>query len=326
MLWSWWKRNDMVVASDAAHTEALVQGIAFVVVGRDPDEPSVPRYTVESSEALTVEFDQFGRHLRAALRRYIEPETGELFVTLYGPNVTRSYQQRHARWHLVDEDEHRLGVVPVVPVVNRSRVTDWFGETEMKDVMTIVDAVCRTATNLSAASETLAVPSRYVIGASRDDFVDAETGEPIPVWEGYLGRLNALSNAEARVVQLDGASLENFTKTIELYGKVVSSLTGLPVHYLGISPNGNPSSADAIRSGESRHVKRAERKQSGFGSAWSQVSDIALRLVAGAQLPVSTTWSDASTPTVAAKADAVVKLVQSRILPVEGAWLELGYD
>lgn len=329
-LWRWWKLNHMPVQSDSGHVEALAQGAAFIVVGLSPD-PTVPLFTVESSACISVQLDPAGRSIRAAVRRY-EDESRQEAATLYLSNENVYLQKRGGRWvEFAPRWIHNTGVPLVVPILNRVQVEDPFGETEMKDVMTIVDAVCRTATNLSTASETLAVPSRYISGASPEDFIDSETGEQVPAWEAYLGRLNALSNAEAKVQQLPGADLKNFTETITMYGKLVSSVTGLPLHYLGVSSDGNPTAADAITAAEARHVKRAERKQQSFGVAWSQAMLLAIRLIYGElaadpRFMVDTVWRNASTPTEAAKTDAVVKLVQSHVIPIEGAWIELGYD
>lgn len=329
LMWQWWKRNNMTVQSDSGHIEALAQGAAFIVIGLDPVDPTQPVFSVESSACISVDLDPLGRTVTSAVRHYIDDDSVE-HATLYLTNENVYLVKFRGQWVEEGRTTHNLGIVPVVPLLNRVQVTDRFGETEMKDVMSIVDAVCRTATNLSTASETLAVPSRYISGAKPEDFIDAETGEQIPAWEAYLGRLNALSNADAKVFQLAGADLKNFTESIAMYGKLVSSLTGLPLHYLGVSSDGNPASADAIRSGEARHVKRAERKQQNFGYSWALAMTIAYRLVFGASadpnLIVDTQWRDASTPTVAAKTDAVVKLVTAKILPIEGAWIEMGYD
>ena len=76
---------------------------------------------------------------------------------------------------------------------------------------------------------------------------------------------------------------------------------------LGRWTTGNPASADAIRAGEARLVKRAERRQVSFGRAWLEVGRLAL-LVRDGVVPDSfsslgTRWRDAATPTRAAAAD-----------------------
>src|SRR5690606_34842179 len=164
-------------------------------------------------------------------------------------------------------------------------------------------------------------------GVQNGDFVDQD-GRPLPKWEAYLGRMKALANHEAKVSQLPGADLRNFTEVINHYARMVGALSGLPPHFLGLSTD-QPASADAIRSSEARLVKRAERRARMFGEAWEQAMRIAMRIAgrdeAGAER-LETIWRDPSTPTVAARADAVTKLVQSGILPVEAAWEELGYS
>jgi hypothetical protein len=92
----------------------------------------------------------------------------------------------------------------------------------------------------------------------------------------------------------------------------------MPSSYLGFVTD-NPSSADAIRAGEARLVKRAERRQAVFGAAWSEVMRLAL-LIRDKELPPvapKPLWRDASTPTRAAAADEAVKLVAAGILPPE---------
>ena len=106
-------------------------------------------------------------------------------------------------------------------------------------------------------------------------------------------------------------------------------MSGLPPHFLGYS-DANPTSADAIRSAETRLVKRAERRQRAFGGAWEQVMRLALLVVDGA-LPdgidsLETIWRDASTPTIAQKADAVTKLRTAGLISLRQAREDLGYS
>ena len=325
-LWDWWKFNNMRARADQGHIESFAQGSAFVVVGKHPTKPR-PRYSVETSGVFSVRLSDLGDEVEAAVRYYVDRDSVER-ATLYLPDETVWLHRGPSRWVEDDRDVHMLGEVPVVPLTNRMTLDDPFGESEMTDVMSLVDAACRTATNLSTASETLAVPSRYVTGATEQDFIDPTTGEPVPVWEAYLGRLNALTDADAKVFQLDGADLKNFTETLSTYGKLVSSVTGLPLHYLGVTSDGNPTAADAIAAAEARHVKRAERKQDAFDSPWGKVQNLAHRIVNNTdeELLVQPVWRDAGTPTVAARTDAVVKLKQTGLLPIEGAWIELGWD
>src|SRR5690625_6893611 len=86
-----------------------------------------------------------------------------------------------------------------------------------------------------------------------------------------------------KVHQLSVASPAPFIDQLREFRMQVASEAGMPADYLGIQ-TANPSSADAIRMGESRLVKRTERRQSGFGRAWMEVARLAM-LVRGNSLP-----------------------------------------
>ena len=333
-LWTWWQANRLDVESSLAHTEALVQGRAFIVVGVNEDDPEIPLITVESSATMTTRVDPRTRKVSSALRLYNFDDSGNAqSATLYLPDRTSFFEQRSGRWVETDRIRHRLGVVPVVPMVNRARVSNRQGRSEMADVIPLTDAACRTLTNLQGAQEFLAVPQRYVLGASPEDFV-GPNGEPKTQWEVYIGRFIAITNERAQIGQVSAADLRNFTQTIDSYARMVAGITGLPPHYLGFSSE-NPASADAIRSSESRLVKRSERRGTAFGDAWEEAMRVGLLLVDG-HLPeaarrLETIWRDPGTPTYAAKVDAVVKLYTARsnegpLLPREAAWEELGYS
>lgn len=326
-LWDWWQANDLDEESSLAHLDALVFGRTYVTVsaGESSDDP--PVITVESARAMAVNIDPATRKLASAARVFERDESGQPSgVVLYLPGENITYRKSNGRWS-GDSTRFALEEVAVVPLINRSRVSDRHGVTEMRDVMGLTDAACRSLTNLQAAQEMLAVPQRYVLGATKEDFVDAE-GNPIPAWEAYIGRYLSLGNEQAKVGQLPGADLRNFTEVMNHYAKLVASVTGLPAHFLGQTTE-NPASADAIRSSEARLVKRAERRSRAFGEGWERVMRLALRFVGDGDVAarrLETVWRDPSTPTYAAKADAVVKLFQAGIIPQEAAWEQMGFS
>lgn len=332
-LWSWWQANNLDEESPLGVLEMLVQGRSFVTVGYDEDDPQTPIIRCESARNMTVDVDPRTRKVQAAARLWDHDPAGEpRAATLYLPDRTIYYRHDRGRWIVdrdLEPDEHGYGRVPVVPMVNRGRLHDRGGRSEMADVIGITDAACRNLTNLQGAQELMALPTRYVFGVSEGDMKDASTGEPVTKWEAYMGRFNALGDEQAKVTQLPAADLRNFTETLNAYARLVSSTTGMPPHFLGLSSE-NPASADAIRSSEARHVKRAERKCKVVGGAWEEVMRLGMLVVDGT-VPdeakrMEAMFSDPATPTYAAKVDGVVKLSGAGLLPKEAAWEELGYS
>jgi len=326
-----WDANNLDSESGLLHKDKLIYGRGFVCVGTNQDDKDHPLITVESPREMTAMVDPRTRRISAALRLYgataTEPEP--TLATLYLPDSTSWLEKTASGWSEYDRDDHRLGRVPIVMFLNRRLTGEWAGESEMTDVIPHVNIVGRQLANMQVAGETIAIPKRWVIGASKGDFVDAD-GKPIPVWESYMGAIWANASKDAKVGQFDGANLDNFHKTIKMEAEIVSSVTGLPLRYLGQN-SVNPAAEGAIRADESRLVVNVEDKNASDGDGWAWVQGIAERFRTGSwplANQIKTEWFDAGTPTFAQKSDALTKLYSNGtgVLSREGVWDELGWS
>lgn len=144
-----------------------------------------------------------------------------------------------------------------------------------------------------------------------------------------MDRFMATANEKATIGQLQQAELKNFHDTVNFYGKLASSVSGLPIRYFGDNP-ANPATEGSIRADESRLIKNAERKMSDFGSQHGLTMAFWLRFKTGKEVDgnrVSTLWYDAGTPTFAQRADALQKLAGGQpLISREGVWDELGWS
>lgn len=326
-----WDANNLDSQSLLHHRDSLILGRGFVSVGSNEEDPEHPLIQVESARELAVDVDPRYRRLRSAARFYgaENGSTQSQYATLYEPDRTRWLERGPAGWNVIDVDEHRLGRVPIVMFLNRQRLGSWNGVSELSDLMPIVDGAARALTDLQLAIEVHAVPKRYVVGASKEDFVGAD-GQPAPVWKAYQTALMALGNDSAKVGQLDAADLKNFHDTISMYGQLAASVTGLPLRFFG-QTSVNPASEGAINADESGLIKHVETIQSLYGDGWSWVMGLYERFrtgewVSGSQIKAE--WFDPATPTYAQRADALTKQFASGqgILSREGAWEDLGWS
>lgn len=324
--------NDLFDESSLAHLDALTYGREYLAVGSGdcgtPDCP--PLITVESPLDMTLMWDARIRMGVAALREcqadtYVESGPEERMLVLYLPDQTvTALPSPSGGWEVVDRDMHQLGVVPVVRMANRQRTADRIGKSEITpEVMSITDAACRRLMGMEVAAEFFGAPQRYILGASESAFQDAD-GTAKSAWETYIGRVLALERDEDGNVPTVGQFAAHdptaMTRIIDLYARIMSSQFGLPPHMLGYTTD-NPASADAIRSTEAKLVKRSERRIRRFGAAWQQAMRLALWVRDGEPPDkarrIETVWRNPATPTVAAQADATVKLVQAGILPAD---------
>ena len=345
-LWSWWQYNDLDEWSGLGHLEAFIHGRAYVTIAApDPNDSLAdmdkPIIRIESATTMWADVDPRTHRVTKAIR-VVQNADGDVDpdrLTVYLPNITyglvRAQGMSLTPWDIEWQVQHNLGVVPVVPLLNRARLTEWYGRSEItEELRSAIDAAARIMMNMQATAELMAIPQRLLFGLTKDEMLGTGA-DRISSFQAYIARILAIDKEGVTAHQFSAAELRNFADAIEVVAKEAAKITGLPPQYLAYSSE-NPASADAIRASETRLVKKAERKQRIFGGAWEQVMRIAM-LVMDNELPaeshrLETVWRNAATPTFAAMADAITKIVAvqtqsgEQLLPTEQARIELGYS
>lgn len=328
-LWEMWQANDGDEQAQQAHLESLINGRAFVIVGSGETVDDPPVMTVEHPLQMVAHRDPKTRKVSAALKRWKDDDRVE-WASLYLPDDTIQFiRKRGQGWVEDSRDNHQLGRPPVAVLLNRGRLLRQLGISEFHDIIPVADAANKMATDMMISGEFHAMPRRWAIGMTAEDFED-EAGNPMSTWSAVAGRLWATDRSpkEVAVGQFQESDLQVFHSTLKVLAQLAAQLMFLPQDYMSFTSD-NPTSADALRSSESRLVKRCERKHTVWGGGWEDVQRIMIRIDSGTWDPAArsleTVWRDPSTPTIAQKADAVVKLKTAGILPVEFARQELGY-
>lgn len=312
--------NELDAEAPMVHLDTLIFGTAFGRVGTGNDD--VPLVTMHSPTTTTGVRDPATRRLRAAWTSLEPLEDDVPRGVLDLPDVAIEMEFRNGRWSVVDRDEHNLGRVPVVQFSNRPRTSRVGGRSEITPaIRSLTEDMMRAALGMNVNTMFYSIPQLMILGRGPDAFKD-RNGNVVPGWKILAGHALALNkDAEGDVPtihQLQVASPAPFIDQLREFRMQVASEAGMPPDYLGIQ-TANPSSADAIRMGESRLVKRTERRQSSFGRSWLEIARLCL-LVRDGEVPsdfatrVAVDWQSAATPTRAATADEVTKLVGAGIL------------
>lgn len=261
------------------------------------------------------------------LRMYTDPMTLRTRATLYTPDYTAPYIFDGGWKPAGARDEHKLGRVPVVMFLNRRRAGSWMGRSEMADVIGMTDGIARLVTNMQIGAEGHALPSWFLSGVSKDDFVDRD-GNPVPVWESYITKIKALTNENARVQQFQAGDLKNFTEAVNNMFAWCAAVLGLPTRYAG-QQTVNPATEGAINADESRLIRNVERMNDQDGDGWSWVMGLEERFRTGdwgTPNSIRTIYHNPATPTISQIGDAAMKMRADRVLSVEGVWDMLGWD
>jgi hypothetical protein len=331
-MWNWWRLNRMPEQSDLGHTEALVHGRAFATVAAPlpgtRQRPGVPVYRVESPRNMFAEFDPITQEVEQALRVYQTVEDQPVAATLLEKNSTTLMKYQIGGWRVDRVISHQLGRCPVVPLLHRPMLSTEHGQTLLTaEIRSTIDAVSRLVMNMQTAAELMAVPQRILFGVAQEEIAKNPDNARAAL-EAYYSRIMAFEEPGGSATQFAAAELQNFANAIGQLSKLMASYTGLPPQYLTVATD-NPASAEAIKSSESRLIRHVERLIRMFSPAWEEMNRLG-HLVLGREIPdelwrMETVWADPSTPTYVAKAAATSALFTAGILPLEQAWIDMGY-
>lgn len=324
--WEIWQANNLDEESQIAHSEALITGMTNVTVWKSKGD-TVPKIAVEDPLETIVEYHPGDRTRRAAgLKRWKDDWTGQMMADVWLEDAIHSYAQKDiGEWKPATDDNanhHPLGVVLMVPLVNRPRTRKW-ARSELEVAISSQDRINKILFDRMLTSELASFRQRWVTGM--DIPIDEETKQPVQPFKAAVSELWMSENPEAKFGSFDVSPLEPYIKSIEQDVLHIAVQTRTPRHYLieqGQSPSG-----DAIKSAETGLVAKARRKMRHFGGSWEEVMRLARRFDGDqAAVDAEVVWADPEYRSEGEIVDAAVKKVSGLKVPVRQAWEDVGYS
>lgn len=326
-----WDANNLSAHVSMFNRDRMIYGRAFMTVGANEADRSLPIVRVESPREMVAEIDSRSERVTAAARFYgVDDTTGAwpLHVTLYLPDRTVWVDRApDGRWVEVDRDQHNMGSVPVVVHLNRRQSGSWLGESQMTDIIPFADSAARSLTNMQFTQEAHGAPRMWMTAVSQGDFLDRD-GKPIPKIEAYFNSITTLTNKDAKVGQLTAADIKNFETAMNVYGTQASIVTGFPARYFGLLSQ-QPPTEGAVIADEISLVRSVEAQNVQLGMTIGWVGALAYRFATGEWVNgnrVRTEWHNPATPTLAQREDALMKRRSQGVLSRRGYMVELGWS
>jgi hypothetical protein len=361
--WRWWQANRLDSESQIAHTESLVKGLAYVLVWPDPVSGE-PEATIESALQVVVETEP-GKSWkrRAALKRWLADD-GRYRAELYLPDGIykfRSVQSANdfsaATWSQVaqwqpEEDSfvrNPLGIIPIVPLVNRPRLTGQpmnaygrpvsgavgpdEGQSEIAMVMSNQDAINKLRADGINASDLAAFRQRWLKNWQVE--IDEKTGQPVEPFKAAVDRLWILPPPDPEDPSGDEHQPEfgefEQTDTASIVGQIreeiqeLGAISRTPYHYL-LPQSGQPPSGESLKSAETGLVAKVRDSMLHKGESWEEVFRLNYLFRGdprGSDLGAETIWADPESRTEATHTDAMTKW-KALGIPDEIIWEALG--
>lgn len=315
--------NGLDAELPVAFTDVLSMGRTYWMVGSSPDG-GAPRITAESPLNTSVLWDLSGRVARAAISEYRDEQNTLRGVLMVPHQTILLAQNDKGEWEISGRDMHDFGFVPIIRQANRVRTSNRAGRSAITEALrSAIDSTCRTLLGLEVAREIYSAPRMILAGASEKDFVGSD-GKPRKAWDTYISRVLGLERDEdgnvPELKQLTVYDPSTFTKLVDNAAARAASEVLAPPQDIGLYTDGNPISAEALNTSESRRNRRARSQQREAGVPLGEVMKLAVRFDNKGVLPdkyrsIAVDWFDVEEPNIVGISDAITKQITAEAIP-----------
>lgn len=345
-------RNELDLNQSSNNIATLATGESYAMIG--PADDGSALITIESPESMAVEVDPRTRRPIGAVKFWRSDALGgntvedqavlllpnsdgsgsRLIEFEYGKPVGEKKQQE---WMAGPAKLQSSPTIPVVPFFNNE--TQGCGESQMLDLIPLVDAANIVATSMMASVLHHAMPRMLALNVAESLFMNEDgtvNREAVKSATGALWIVPAETDEEgnvpehapeADVKQLPASDLRNFHDTLSNLARIGAGLCDLTPSDFGFGVSDNPPSAESINESKRERLLGIERFNRQQGSRYEQVMRIALAVEGkdpGKKL-IRSEFRNPATPTKQSMADAAVKTYGAGISDLHQARIDYGY-
>ncbi|MEU3436739.1 phage portal protein [Streptomyces sp. NPDC006863] len=316
-----WQQSSMDAYASSVHLEALITGIAYVVVWADAKgEPTI---TPVPSSRMAVSYKPGSLWELEAAARFEMDAWGRQQVTLWTEEYVYEVAYGENDWEKGETNPNPLGIVPVVPFENRTRL-GMDPVSELANCVPIQDAINKTTMDALTASEFAAFPQRFVTGL---EIQEDKNGNPVEPYNVGQDKLLQAEDPNAKFGSFAAADLKNYVTLVDMLVQHLATVSRVPSHYFLVNTTTAPS-GEAIISAEAGLVAKVKERMLHFGEAWERVIRLCFAVKNDERknaFEMETRWADPEYRTEAQHVDALLKMKQLEV-PLEFLWREAGFS
>jgi hypothetical protein len=291
-----WDDNQMDVREGQVEAEAFGMGDGYVIVEVHPITGDVliwPQY----AENVRIQYsDTMPGEIMQAARRWLGDDK-YLYLNLYFPDRIEKYRTTRpqssddptsvswdsAQWDRYTPDGEMWPVllnvddtVPVFHFGNNARVNH-YGESELRDVIPLQDAINKTVMDMLVAMEFAAFPQRVILNV---DVAEDATADSIQRFQTGIDRMLALTGSSdtkpATIAEFSAAQMTQYLDVAEKFDQFIARVSRVPSRYL--TQEATQVSGTSKRMDEAPWVSKIEDRQRAFGAVWAEAMRYGLRL------------------------------------------------
>lgn len=350
-IWQVLHDNEFGDLENDLYNGALVEGVSSVIVW--PDENIGARVDQQSAQNVLVRYDDNDeRVINHAIKRWVTDD-GELRLTLYTPDFIYKYKipstvqseipdegtlksiedQSHSLWEPRPISEtgdtawplpNPFGEVPIVEFKGRR------DKSELTNITPIQDAFNKTLADVMVSGEYNSYRQKYIVSSNE---------EPQGGWKSTPGNVWTLvpevdiegKPLPTQIGTLDETPPDGYIKVLEMLLQVVSTISRTPTYYFMQSSRqgsrGDAPSGDALRVTETGLIKKVQKLQGKWATAWVKVGRLvamASRNSGAIDLVGDVSWKNPQAHFMTQLLEEARRMIQELGLPPEFAWRHIG--
>jgi hypothetical protein len=282
-----YRQNEVEVVQEMATKDAEITGISFISTAPGGEGEAEVIWRAESPNEVTGDYNHRTLEMYNAFKRV---SAGDKWLgTLWLPDVTIQFEKKKDsnNWIEVDRDEHNLGEIHIAPVIIDGDTQNPMGRSVITPALRgHTDSGMRILLGSEVSREYYGQPLRTVTGATKEDFIDPETGAQLSPWDLIASHFIMLPGADedgneaVTLNQLPASSPEVILNTLEITAKLAAKEIGVAPSYFGFETT-NPSSVDAMNFADNKLLNKVYKHQPAVARAWKLAARHALRLLEG---------------------------------------------
>lgn len=243
-------------------------------------------------------------------------------VNYYTDDAIWVFERRtNGNWY-AEEHPHKMGRPLMEALIWNATSNKPFGRSRIKEpIRKLIDGYVRTIANATIGLEFSTSPQKYLLGITDEQF-DAVVNDKFRQYVGSIiaSTPNPETGNNPTFGQLQQGSISPHVEMIRILATQFSAATGLTVTDVGVVNEANPTSSDAILAQSQTLIGMAEQLNLGNGNSLRNIALMALAIVnnvkiedlADEQLDVIAHFKNPAMPSVAATADAAIKIASAR--------------
>ena len=318
--------NRLIAEYMKAARDELKYGCTFATLSRDPAIGCKIRWHSPQTSAALWDGDK-GR-IRCGFA-IIDTAPDNESVYSWTPSLINYYTDdavivlaRNDQQWTATHYTHKMGRPLMEPLIWNATSDKPFGRSRIKEpVRRLIEGYVRTIANATIGLEFATSPQKYLLGVT-DDQYDALINQKFRQYVGSIiaSTTNPETGEKPSFGQLPQGNIGPHVEMVRVLATQFSAATGLPVTDTGVVNDANPTSSDAIEAQTKTLVGLAEQLNTGNGDSLRTIALMALAIANNTtvealnddQRNIVAHFKNPALPSVAATADAAIKIASSR--------------